>query len=92
MCESIHNQIWFIPWWDHVNHVFFCIVLLDCWVVAEVPMLLLPSTASATTIVATGSETTSSSASIADMLDIWNVLMVKVCETNAGINPMERVW
>ena len=26
------------------------------------------------------------------MLDIWNVLMVKLCATNAGINPTERVW
>ena len=48
--------------------------------------------ASATTTMVTGSETVPLSVSIADMLDIWNVLVAKVCETNAGINPMERVW
>ena len=87
----VSTNLGLIPWWDHVNQIFYRIVLLDCWVVAEAPTLLLPSTGSVTTIAVTGSETISSSPSLADMLGIWNVLVVKVFETNAGINPMERV-
>ena len=52
----VSTNLGFISWWDHVNHVFFHNVLLDCWVVTEVPTLILPSTASTTTTTVTGSK------------------------------------
>ena len=77
--------------WGCTPTIMDQIVVLGCCVIDVAPTLSLSLMGSATTTMATGYETVSSSPSIVNMLGIANDLVLPACKTNAGSHPTKRV-